>query len=148
MHHEIISPQITEGLILAKEHEDYMNKNRNRKINYIITDDCNYKCQRIAEILYGDDSSDENDNIYYREDKYSDELDMYEAYKLCKSGNYGHINYALLAFIVKKGHLNCLKKIHKNNNIQWHNDLADLAIEVGNLEILKYIIQEMGDITI
>ena len=65
---------------------------------------CNKGCYEVGVILFGDEDAEENQK---------DELSKYEAYEQICSGEYGHINYALAAYCVDKGHIECLKKYTK-----------------------------------
>jgi len=100
---------------------------------------CNKGCYEVGVILFGDEDAEENQK---------DELSKYEAYEQICSGEYGHINYALAAYCVDKGHIECLKKIYKNTDMMWHSDLADCAIERDDLECLNFIVEVMGDVKI
>jgi hypothetical protein len=57
--------------------------------------------------------------------------------------NGGHVNYALPAYCVEIGHVNCLKKISKEPKFTFHYDLPILAIENDDLEILKFILEDL-----
>ncbi len=81
--------------------------------------------------------------IGYEEKNYN-KLTQYECYQ--KIDDYGHINYAVMAYATTHGHIDCLKKLHKNGSM-WHTDLAIVAAENDQIECLQYIIEEMGDIT-
>lgn len=106
-------------------------------------ENCVYGCCKVGEIFYKNKYNDD-DNI---ENKF-DEISKYEAYNAIYSGEFGHENYALPAFCVCNGHLECLKKLHKNKEfkLMWHFDLSNVAIENDNLECLIYILENMGDV--
>ncbi len=152
MNSGIVPPHITKGLKLAQINQDCSvesTKFRNEKIKQIDII-CNSNCYRVAEILYGSLSDEDVQDVYDSEEKYHNELKQYEAYNECSNSDYGHINYSLVAYIIKIGHLDCLKKIRKNKdiNLQWHAGIADYAIECENLNMLRYIVENMGWVTI
>ncbi len=79
-------------------------------------------------------------------DSFCDHLEHFKCFKEAVIGyEYGHINYSVASYCVKNGHLNCLKYLHQNTQLQWHNDLAVVAIENSQLLCLKYIVEFMGD---
>jgi hypothetical protein len=100
---------------------------------------CKKGCYEVGVILYSDEDAEETQK---------DELSKYEAYEQIWPGDYGHINYALAAYCVDIGHIECLKKLYTDLDLEWHLDLADCAIEKDNLECLKFIVEVMGDVKI
>jgi len=68
------------------------------------------------------------------------------SYQEIMEDDYGHINYALAAYCVIKGHNQCLKHLQRNSNFMWHADLATVTSENNNIECLKYILEYMGDV--
>lgn len=105
---------------------------------------CNKDCCKVGYILY----SDEYEGCADAEEQEGETLIKYEAYDAIYGGEYGHINYALASYCVYMGHIECLRNIYNNTDMQWHADLADCAIEKDNLECLKFIVEVMGDVTI
>ncbi len=105
---------------------------------------CDKGCYEVGSILYGEDYEGCED----AEEKQGDILTRYEAYNAIWPGDYGHTNYALASYCVDVGHIECLKKLHGNVELQWHNDLADCVIEKDNLECLKFVVEVMGDVEI
>ncbi len=105
---------------------------------------CDKGCYEVGCILY--------DEEYYgcsdAEEKAGDILTRYEAYNAIWPGDCGHINYALASYCVSIGHIECLKKLHYNVDLQWHSDLADCVIYNDDLECLKFVIEVMGDVNI
>lgn len=98
---------------------------------------CVKNCCKVGAILYGDSELDITDII----------LDEYEAFN--EMFNYFcNENYALPLYCVAIGHLECLKKISKEPNFMYHADLAVCAIEHDQIECLKFIIEELGDVYI
>jgi len=61
--------------------------------------------------------------------------------------NCGHHRYAVMSYATKKGHLNCLIRLHKLG-AAWHNDLAMVAVESDQLHCLRYIVEQMGDVAV
>lgn len=79
-------------------------------------------------------------------DNFCSHLEHYKCFQDAIVGfDYGHINYAVAAYCVENNHLNCLKTLHKTGRLMWHNHLAMLALEHGNLPVLQYIVENMGD---
>ena len=105
---------------------------------------CNKGCVEVAKIV------SEYEDIEEAEENASSELQKYECYNKICEGDYGHITYALLAYCISNGHLDCIKKIRENEDyfFAYHADSADVAIENNNIEMLKYIVEELGDVTI
>jgi hypothetical protein len=107
---------------------------------------CTKGCYDVGIILFNKDGEYDFDE---NEKKYEKNLSKYEAYNKMSDGMiYGDIKYSLAAYCVAIGHSDCLKKLYKNTDIHWHADLADCAIEKDDLECLKVVIEDMGDITI
>lgn len=71
-----------------------------------------------------------------------------DAWDAVWSGDYGHKNYALAAYCVSIGHVDCLAALRQENIIAWHADLAVYAIEANQLDCLRYIVDHMGDVVI
>ena len=72
-----------------------------------------------------------------------------EVYNEIYENPFGHINYALTSYCVENNHLNCLKNLYENlTYLQWHNDLAIVALENNNPDCLKYIVETMGDVRV
>ena len=103
---------------------------------------CDKNCCLVGKLLY----CSEIDDIEEANDEYSDELLKCMSYQEIMEDDYGHINYALAAYCVIKGHNQCLKHLHRNSNFMWHADLATVASENNNIECLKYILEYMGDV--
>jgi len=78
---------------------------------------------------------------------FRDELSDYPCYMAMYDGEYGHENYAAMAYAVHHGHLECLKRLHRLG-ADWHGDLAICAQECDQKECLAYILTEMGDVEI
>ena len=130
------------------------NKNKkctNKKCNINTNKKCSKGCYEVGLILFGLKDSDNETNTDFGENekKNKRKLLKYEAYRKMSDGmKYGFIKYALASYCVDVGHADCLRKIHKNLDVHWHADLADCAIEKDDLECLKVIIEEMGDVKI
>jgi len=77
---------------------------------------------------------------------YTDKLNEYKCYQALDQC--GHINYAVMSYAAKKGHLDCIKYLHQNTYVMWHNDLAIVAAESDQLECLKYIVEQIGDVSV
>ncbi len=105
---------------------------------------CDKGCYEVGCVLYGGDYEDRDE----AEEKGRDILTRYEAYNAIWPGDYGHINYALASYCVYMGHVECLKKLHYNVELQWHSDLADCVIYNDDLECLKFVVEVMGDVNI
>jgi len=109
---------------------------------------CDKGCVMVDRILQGEFDEDEecNDRSDII-DLFNTELSQYPCFLEIVEGEYGHLNYAVAAYAVEKGHLNCLKELYETTDgFMWHNDLASVAIENKRLEELKYILERMGDV--
>lgn len=109
---------------------------------------CDKGCVKVDKILQGeldeDELCDDRSEII---DIFDDQLSEYPCYLEIIDGDYGHLNYAVAAYVVKNGHFDCLKELYETTNgFMWHNDLASVAIENNRLNELKYILEKMGDI--
>lgn len=107
---------------------------------------CPKGCCEVGRIVYGknsnffhNDDDDENSEVNYSD------IEHYEAFDGIYSG--GHPNYRLPAYCVEIGHYECLKTISKEEGFMYHGDMAFVAIEHDNLECLKYIVEELGDVS-
>lgn len=120
---------------------------------------CEDECVLVEECLQGNFditgcTEDEQEELEYIDrwtivDKFSSQISGYKCYKeIIEGTSYGHINYCVASYCVQHNHLECLKYLHKNTALQWHNDLAAVACTVGNIECLKYIVECMGDVKI
>jgi hypothetical protein len=98
---------------------------------------CDKNCIDVGNILY-----------VYPYNKNDAKLIKLEAYKSIVNGDFGHINYALAAYCVSNNHIECLKKLHQTVDLEWHNDLAIVALECNNITGLKYIVNEMRNVEI
>lgn len=96
-------------------------------------------CIEFADQIYNHQS----DDMYEVIDNNFDLLKKFKCTQPIIDGDYGHINYALMAYATKNGHLECLKKLHKLG-ADWHTDLAEVAAENNQIECLKYIMERMG----
>ncbi len=105
---------------------------------------CNKGCYEVGHILFGGEYEDRDE----AEEKANDILHTYDAYESIWALDYGHMNYALAAYCVDVGHIECLKKLHSNVDLQWHSDLADCVIEKDNLECLKFVVEVMKGVNI
>jgi len=110
------------------------------------TRSCNDGCVIVERILQGIDSDYDDCDRDYMEKRHSIELTQYECYRQIKDGDYGHMNYAVMAYAAKHGHLDCIKTLFETTEVMWHSDVADVAAENGHLECLKYIVEVMGDV--
>lgn len=101
---------------------------------------CKDGCIQMGKILYNNEEEcdDMHELITF------DLLKKYKCGQPIIDGDYGHINYALMSYATKHGHLECLKKLHKEFGADWHSDLAQVAAENNQLECLKYIMENMG----
>ena len=107
--------------------------------------DCDKKCYHVGITLHNTEMLLDKDPDMEIDES---EIEGYDAFVAVVSGDFGHTNYALAAYCVTIGHVNCLKQLHTDAILQWHDDLADVAIECDNLECLTYVVAEMGDVTI
>ncbi len=106
---------------------------------------CSKGCCKVGQYIYGKDSKffeydsdSDNNNID------GNEISHYEAFDALY--DVGNPLYNLPAYCVEIGHIECLKTISKEEQFMYHADLAMIAVEQDNLECLKYIIEEMGDV--
>lgn len=106
---------------------------------------CNKGCINVGEILYDNESEYSISEI---EERRQNELIKFDCYNEIYRHDFVDINYALSAYCVKIGHLNCLKILHQNGNLVWHNDLAIYALECNKINCLKYIVECMEDVEI
>ena len=70
---------------------------------------CDRHCVEVGFILYGANRC-EDCCPAEREYRHYKELMNYSSYKAISEEKYGYINYALAAYCVSMGHLECLKK--------------------------------------
>jgi len=104
---------------------------------------CTHGCTKFAQILY--DEEFEGDYYELVNIKY-DELKNFKCADPIIDDEYGHINYALMAYATSHGHLDCLKELHVTYEAGWHTDLAGVAIENDQFECLQYIMEKMGGV--
>lgn len=104
---------------------------------------CSKGCCEVGTYIYG-----KNSTFFEDEDKDhdNDTIIQYEAFKALY--NDGHPHYILPAYCVEIGHIECLKKIAKEEQFMYHSDLAQIAIEHDNLECLQYIVEDLGDVNV
>ncbi len=105
---------------------------------------CEKKCCKVGELLYNKEGFDDISDIV---DNCIDELEKCEAFVEMQE-NCGDINYILPSYCVEIGHLDCLKYISKLPNFMYHSDLAVCAMEHGQIECVKWIIENMKDVHI
>jgi hypothetical protein len=73
-----------------------------------LDNDCDKGYCKVGSIIY----AESNDDIIQS----SNEIERYESF-IEMFNNGGHVNYALHAYCVEIGHINCLKKISKEPNL-------------------------------
>ena len=103
---------------------------------------CNDGCIVVEKLLQGA----ETDRLDIIDQNY-DKLKQHKCFQEIEDEEYGHINYAVMAYAASSGHLNCIKTLHENTDVMWHTDLAIVAAENNNLDCLQYIIEHMGDVS-
>ena len=107
---------------------------------------CSKGCCEVGTYIYGKNSTFFDDDDYDNDNNKDDNntISHYEAFHALYIG--GHPNYNLPAYCVEIGHIECLKKISKEEDFMYHSDLAIVAIEHDNLECLQYIVEHLGDV--
>lgn len=96
---------------------------------------CIYGCVKVETILQQMDDRNED---YTKLTK----LSPYKCWRDIENEDYGHLNYAVMAYAVKQGHISCLKMLYEIG-ADWHEDLLVVAKEEDQLECLKYISETM-----
>jgi len=81
---------------------------------------------------------------------------QFQCYREIKDGDYGHLNYAVVAYAAIHGHYACLKYLHQKADAMWHSDIAMSIAENGfdanegvakkQMQCLSYIVHKMGDV--
>lgn len=102
----------------------------------------------VAKIIY---NIHENNGIRGAMIKYENILMKFNAFRqMLNSHEYGHYNYALITFCIKKRYLDSIRKMKKNRNIciMFHTNIADVSIENNNLDALLLSIEELGNVNI
>ncbi len=93
---------------------------------------CNDGCIVVEKLLQGA----ETDRLDIIDQNY-DKLKQHKCFQEIEDEEYGHINYAVMAYAASNGHLNCIKTLHENTDVMWHTDLAIVAAENNQLDCLQ-----------
>lgn len=104
---------------------------------------CSKGCCNVGEILYGGHGPEEQELEEIMENNV--ELEKYPAFQEMFAGG-GHPNYALTAYCVEIGHVECLRTLSTLPYFMYHSDLAIVAAECDQLECLQFIIQVLGKV--
>lgn len=122
---------------------DILLRDRNKLLSgELLENTCNDGCIEV-ELFFQDEDGTCRSTL---EECYYNELNKYKCYQ--NINDYGHLNYAVMNYAASVGHLNCIKYLHKNTDVMWHTGLACVAAENNQLLCLKYIMEEMGDVSL
>ncbi len=104
--------------------------------------ECQDGCVMVEKIIK--DEVTEHDHNRWMIIDNNDKLKKYKCFQDIKDYKHGHPNYAVMSYAVQHGHLDCLKKLHKEIDADWHAGLAEIAAEYNRMDCLKYIMENMG----
>lgn len=106
---------------------------------------CQFGCFVVEKIICDEVENSVDTRSEIIDAKY-DQLKKYKCFQDVEDGEYGHMNYAVIAYAVKHEHIDCPKKIHTELDSMWQSDLAIVATVSDRLDCLKYIMENMGDV--
>jgi hypothetical protein len=93
-----------------------------------------------------------NCNINSKGDQYEDWKHLkskksrkLKCFQAINTEDYGHWNYAVMAFAARHGHLKCLESLYKMG-ASYHADVAIVAKEANQLKCYDFIVKNFSDI--